>query len=114
MANKRRDLAKERGWRDTLKRQAASGLSVRGFCRREKLAGSGFYAWRRIVAERDAEAKPTRQTSAFVPLTVVEQAPREASIEIELAGGRLLRLPATIAAARLAELVHALEGRASR
>src|SRR5882724_1406271 len=97
MASKRRDLSKERWWRDALKRQAASGLSVRGFCRREKHAESAFYAWRRIVAERDAEAKPTRQASAFVPMTVIEQAPREASIEIELAGGRLLRLPSSIA-----------------
>ena len=55
MANMRRDLAKERGWRATLKRQAASGLSVRGFCRREKLAESAFYAWRRIVAAQRRE-----------------------------------------------------------
>ena len=114
MANNRRDLAKERWWRDTLKRQAASGLSVRGFCRREKFAESAFYAWRRIVAEREAEARPTPEVSAFVPMTVIEQASREASIEIELAGGRRLRLPSSIAAARLAELVHALEGRAAR
>ena len=114
MANNRRDLAKERLWRDTLKRQVASGLSVRRFCRREKLAESALYAWRRIVAERDAEAPFTSRAAPFVPMTVVEQAPREASIEIELAGGRLLRLPATIAAARLAELVQGLEGRASR
>ena len=113
MANMRRDLAKERGWRATLKRQSASGLSVRGFCRREKLAESAFYAWRRIVAERDAEAKPTRVASAFVPLTVIEPAAREAAFEIELAGGRTLRLPASIAPLRLAQLVQALEGRAS-
>jgi transposase-like protein len=114
MANRRRDLAKERWWREALKRQAVSGLSVCGFCRREKLAESAFYAWRRIVAERDAEIKPTRQASAFVPMAVIEPAPRKASIEIELAGGRLLRLPVSIAPAQLAELVHALEGRASR
>jgi hypothetical protein len=111
MANKRRDLAKERWWRDTLKRHVTSGLSVRAFCRREKLTESAFYAWRRIVAERDAEAQPARQASAFVPLTVIEQTGCEVSIEIELADGRLLRLPSSIAPARLAELVQALEGR---
>jgi hypothetical protein len=111
MANKRRDLAKERWWRDTFKRHAASRLSVRDFCGREKLAESAFYAWRRIVAERDGEAKATRRASAFVPLTVIEQASRETAIEIELAGGRKLRLPPTIAAERLAEVVQALEGR---
>ena len=120
MANRRRDLVKERWWRELLKRQRASGLAARRFCRREKLAESSFYAWRRIIAERDAEVTPTStptptpKAAAFVPLTVIEHTPREASIEIELAGGRRLRLPSSIAAARLAELVHALEGRAAR
>ena len=40
MANKRRDAGKERFWRDVLKRHAASGLSVRAFCEREKLTES--------------------------------------------------------------------------
>ena len=111
MANQRRDLAKERRWRETLTRQAASGLSVRAFCRQEKLAESAFYAWRRIVAERDAAAKPARQASAFVPLSVIEPASRETAIEIALAGGRTLRLPPAITAERLAEVVQALEGR---
>lgn len=111
MASKRRDSAKERWWRDTVTRQAASGLSVREFCGREKLAESAFYAWRRIVAERDGEAMSTQRGSAFVPLSVIEQASRETAIEIELAGGRKLRLPPAISAQRLAEVVHALEGR---
>jgi hypothetical protein len=51
MANTMRDAAKERFWRDVLKRFAASGLSVRAFCRNEKLAESAFYAWRRKVGE---------------------------------------------------------------
>jgi hypothetical protein len=110
MANLR-DVAKERWWRDTLKRQAASGLSVSGFCRREKLGESAFYAWRRVVAERDAEPKARGQTSAFVPLTVIEPASREAAIEIELVGGRRLRLPLSMTPAWLAEFVQALEGR---
>jgi hypothetical protein len=114
MANRRRDVDKERFWRDVLRRQAASGLSVRAFCRREKLTESAFYAWRRIVAERNTEVKPTRQASAFVPMTVIEPSARQASIEIELAGGRLLRLPSTISVEWLAELVRALEGRAAR
>jgi hypothetical protein len=113
MANKRRDLAKERRWRDRLKRHAASGLSVREFCGREELAESAFYAWRRIVAERDGEAMSRQRASAFVPLSVIEQASRETAIEIELAGGRTLRLPSAIAAQRLAEVVHALEGRSA-
>jgi hypothetical protein len=37
----------------------------------------------------------------------------EASITIELAGGRVLRLPDSMNTERLAELVHALEARAT-
>ena len=110
MANKRRDAGKERWWRDRLKRHAASGLSVREFCGREKLAESAFYAWRRIVAERDGEVMTRQRASTFVPLSVIEPSSRETAIEIELAGGRKLRLPSAIAAQRLAEVVHALEG----
>ncbi|HZZ70664.1 MAG TPA: hypothetical protein VFE24_00305 [Pirellulales bacterium] len=60
MANKLRDAAKERFWRDVLKRFAASGLSVRTFCRDEKLAESAFYAWRRKVVETSFFARRGR------------------------------------------------------
>ncbi len=56
MAHKQRDAGKEQFWRDAFKRQAAGDLSVRAFCRRELLTESAFYAWRRTVAERNAEA----------------------------------------------------------
>lgn len=55
MANRNRDAGRERFWRSTLTRQAASGLSVRAFCRQEELAESAFYAWRRTIAQRDRE-----------------------------------------------------------
>jgi hypothetical protein len=35
----------------------------------------------------------------------------EESLQVELRGGRVLRLPASMSAARLAEVLHALEGR---
>ncbi len=41
MANKQRNARKEQFWRDALKRRAASGLSVRAFCRRARRPESG-------------------------------------------------------------------------
>lgn len=111
MAKKQRDGAKERFWRRALKRQVGSGLSVRAFCRHEKLAESNFYAWRRTIAERDAEATPPKKRPAFVPAIVTDGPRREASIVVELAGGRRLRLPPSTSVCRLARLVHALEVR---
>ena len=57
MPNTMRDAAKERFWRGALMRFAASRLSVRAFCRRESLAESAFYAWRRTIAERDIQVR---------------------------------------------------------
>jgi hypothetical protein len=128
MARNVRDGTKERFWRDVLRRQAKSGLSVRAFCRREKLAESNFYAWRRTIAKRDAErssggptrgrrsigkrdaeAKSPEKRPAFLPAIVTDVPRGEASIVVELAGGRRLRLPRSMPVRRLARLVHALE-----
>ena len=109
MANMQRDAEKERRWRELLSRQAASGLSVREFCRRERLTESQFYAWRRTISERDGESSPS-----FVPMVVNDQPKGDASIVIELTGGQVLKLPASISATWLAELVLALESRDAR
>ena len=59
MAGRRdRDFGKERFWRRTLRQWRRSGLSVRAFCAEHVLAEASFYAWRRIVAQRDQESAP--------------------------------------------------------
>jgi hypothetical protein len=129
MANRNRDAGREGFWRATLKRQAASGLSVREFCRREDLAESNFYAWRRTIAERDQETSPTRRARrtagrdgktglqktapAFVPVAVNGRSEHEAGVVLELGGGRRLRFAESIEPLRLAAFVHALETEAA-
>lgn len=114
MANRNRDAGREQAWRRLLAKHGKSGLSVRAFCRREKLSEPSFYAWRGTIRERDAvEHLPTRRTSpspgpAFLPVAIRDLAP-ESTIVIELRGGHVLRLPESIAASRVTELVHALE-----
>ncbi len=104
MAKIQRDAEKERRWREVLSRQASSGLSVREFCKRERLTESQFYAWRRTIGERDGESTP-----AFLQVALSDPTKGEPSITIELAGGHVLKLPASTPAAWLAELVLALE-----
>jgi transposase-like protein len=109
MANTQRDPGKEAFWRDAVRRQAVSGLPVREFCRRHRLNEPSFYGWRRTLQERDTQ-RPTTPP-AFVPV-VVRDEPRtvpDTGIVIELRGGRLLRLPGSTPAGRVAELVRALE-----
>ena len=114
MANSQRDAMKERRWRDLVKRQVGSRLSVREFCKREQIAEAAFYAWRRTIEERDEARGARRKSPAFVPAVVTSDPPREESIVIELSGGRTLRLPGAISVERVAELVAALEARAAR
>ena len=118
----RRDPRKEAFWRGVLGRFGKSGLSVRAFCRREKITEPAFYAWRRIVAERNEERGQihprtrNRRTTrpcvpAFVPLVVrgTSTPVADTRIIVELRGGRVLRLPASVAGERLTELVRAVE-----
>jgi len=111
MGERRRDEGKEAFWRGVLDRQAQSELSVRAFCRRERLTESAFYAWRQTIRDRDASSANQQSPPAFVPARVTEQSSPAASIAVELASGCVLRLPASIGADRLAELVGALERR---
>lgn len=55
-----RDLERERAWRGLVDRQRLSGLSVRGFCRREVVSEASFYAWRRELLRRDGESSSVR------------------------------------------------------
>ena len=64
MAKQQRDPAKEANWREVLGRHASSGLSVREFCKRERLTESQFYAWRRTISQR---SEPEITSPAFVP-----------------------------------------------
>jgi hypothetical protein len=56
-----RDLERERAWRAVVDRQRLSGLSVRGFCRREVVSEASFYAWRRELLRRDGESSSGRR-----------------------------------------------------
>jgi transposase-like protein len=110
MANHERSSAKEQFWRAAIERQATSGLSVRAFCRQERLGEASFYAWRRTIGERDAPQEKA-SAQAFVPAVVTSAVASDCSIVLELAGGRVLRFPASMPVERVAELVHALEAK---
>jgi len=117
MAKHERDVKREEYWRGVLTRHVASGLTIRAFCRREQLTESAFFAWRRTIAAQDAEAEAQTgrggrsRRPAFLPVVVEGDSHLDAAITLELAGGRVLRLPAATPTERLVELVQALEAR---
>ena len=88
--------------------QAASGLSLTAFARRERIDEWRLYRWRRRLDEK----KGSRAAAASAPTpAVIELRPssqRVEHIEIVLASGVTLRVPETIDPAAIARLVAAL------
>jgi hypothetical protein len=79
-----------------------SGLSVVAFAEREGLDPQRVYFWKRRLEAASADA----------PLAFVEVMPRRAEVvEIVLRSGRILRVPDSVDAAVLRQLVEALEER---
>lgn len=103
-----RDRDKERFWRQMLRQWRRSGLGVRAFCQQHQLSEPLFYAWRRTLQERDRQAPATPQPDApaFVPVTLVAPTP---PLELVLAGGRAVRIPAGFDAATLRQLLAVLD-----
>jgi len=98
-------------WRAVVADFASSGLAVGEFCRARGVCEQSFYAWRKRLSRGDALS----DGPGFVPVVVRgrgvgDAEPGAACASIELRGGRVLRLPVSMPAARMAELVHALEG----
>jgi hypothetical protein len=116
-----RDRGKERFWRSMLGQWRRSGLSIRDFCAGQQLSEPSFYAWRRTLAERDAQARrrrggdrrgPGTSPPVFVPvrLVPVPATPAQAAaLEVVPGGGRLVRVPAGFDAATLRQLLVVLE-----
>jgi hypothetical protein len=119
-----RDCGKERFWRRTFRQWRRSGLGVRAFCAQHDLPEPSFYAWRRIVAQRDQEAvrvraKPERDRArgavpanddapVFVPLRVID-ASAQVAFEVVLERGRVVRVLHGFDADTLRQLLAVLE-----
>ena len=119
----KRDCSKERFWRRILRQWRRSGLSVRDFCAEHDLAEPSFYAWRRIVADRDQEAARVRAESerdsiphaagsddapVFVPLRVID-ASTQTAFEVVLERGLVVRVLRGFDADTLRQLLAVLE-----
>jgi len=130
MAGRRagRDPAKERFWRQMVRRWEGSGLSVRHFCNRFGLSEQSFYAWRRILTQRDhetgagavqpgasARVEAPPEMPRFVPVRVIADdsagSPPASGIEVVFASGTLIRVPRGVDRQTLADVIAALEQR---
>jgi len=85
-------------WRDRVRRQAVSRLTIAQFCAQERLSQASFSAWkRRLRLIELADRRPALPAPpAFLPVTVrvVEHtAPEPPPIEADLPNGIRLRIP---------------------
>jgi transposase len=105
MARWQRNPVKERQWRQLIARWQRSGQTIRDFCSRFQLSEPSFYAWRRMLAERD------RAAASFVPVRVVADAapPPIQPIELVLGSGRALRIGPGFDPQTLQQLLTLLE-----
>jgi len=114
-----RDKGKEAFWRDALRQQASSGLTIRAYCRKHRLGESLFYFWRRELARRDS----VRKQRSFVPVRVREEdggsgrghdgvssGARIGSLEIVCAGGYRVLRHGPVDRQTLREVLAVLEG----
>jgi hypothetical protein len=120
---------KEQFWRQHVEAWRKSEKSVRAYCVEAALSVPSFYAWRRELARRDGVAPPqakrlrgeTRAStpgagrggigpSSWVQLQVPSVA-AAAPIEIELAGGTVVRLRGEVNRQALSDVLAALEAR---
>jgi putative transposase len=103
-------------WRDRIRRQEASGLSIEQFCDRESLTRSKFHAWKRRFRLADATDPcprlPSPAPSTFLPVTlrVLPRGPKETlPIEADLPNGVHLRIP-TVDPHLACRLIRAVAG----
>jgi len=85
-------------WRERIRRQEASGLTIEHFCSQEGITRSKFHAWKRRFRLADvAKQRPALPSpSSFLPVTVrlLPHGPTEPlPIEADLPNGIRLRIP---------------------
>jgi hypothetical protein len=118
VANRQRDPKKEAFWRRKLQLWRDSDLSVRAFCQQHELSEPSFYSWRTLIAQRDrldaqrpdpvpADTSAEPSVPLFLPIRL---AAARAPLEVLLADGTLLRVPADFDADVLQRSLAVLRG----
>jgi transposase-like protein len=105
-------------WRDRIRRQVASGMTITRFCDQEQIAASAFHAWKRRfqLMQTQDPSRTVPAPAAFLPVTVrvLESAAGQSPpIEADLPNGVCLRIPTANAslACRLVRAVSAAKTR---
>ena len=96
--------SKREFWQEHFRRQQASGLSQRAYCRSEGLSISQFSYW-----HRKTQTVGSSQSNRFVEVPVKLTAASHGSVEIIVDGRYTIRVGAEVSEQRLVEVVRALD-----
>ena len=89
-------------WRERIAEQERTGVSVKQFCKQQRLTEYSFYAWRKRLRKQ----APVR--FALVERGVLPRPSTETSLELVLTSGERLRIAAGVDAATLRTVLEAL------
>ena len=116
----KRKAQKEAYWRDIVKRQARSELSVRRFCAEQNISEPSFYAWRKRLGQRnrgkvtpssrpsETESADSANGQAFIPLAVTDPG---RVLEVVHPLGYRVRITGEVNAKSLKQVLDALDQR---
>ena len=104
MPKPKRDPQLEQRWRDLLDQWRNSNQTISAFCRDHGVSEASFYAWRAELARRDQESALATNSPVFVPVQVLTQA----TLEVVLPSGVVIRVPNGTDTTRVVQLVTAL------
>lgn len=119
---KRRDAAKERYWRNLIRRHQSSGLGTRRFCDQVGVPEHRFHWWRRTLRCRDQQiasrvrssdapravrADSKDDCSAFIPVRLPFSL--GGSIEVVHPRGYVIRVPSVFDASVLERILSTLD-----
>lgn len=83
---------REQFWRDQVERQKRSGLSVAGYCRRERISEASYYYWKRRLASKELPDPELREGNGrFVAIELPQAA--DDRLEVVLRNGRRVVVP---------------------
>lgn len=106
--SKRNDSAER--WREILRRQESSGLSVAAFCRRSRIPQATFYLWRRKLRDVGARSSAARNEATFSEVRISPApVPAGGALELVLPGGRIIVVRPGFDRTTLSALVDVLE-----
>jgi len=101
-----RDPDRERRWRGLITQWKQSGQTARAFCHDRELNVHTLYGWHRELRRRDGGSKSSgkkNQGHRFVQVEVTGPS----WLELSLGGDLVLRVPSSVTADRLTEILAA-------